>query len=141
MEEHPPLYSVILFFWLRLVGTEPFALRLLSVVFGTLAVALVYVLGRRLVSSQVGLIAAALMTLSAFAVYYSQETRMYTLALAITTTSSYLFVRWLGIGEATVHAMGLDAHQHNQTPVAGLLNSDKLSYSLSRAEPRYWLSG
>lgn len=130
VEEHPPLYSVILFFWLRLVGTEPFALRLLSVVFGTLAVALVYVLGRRLVSSQVGLIAAALMTLSAFAVYYSQETRMYTLALAITTTSSYLFVRWLGIGEATVHAMGLDAHQHNQTPVAGLLNSDKLSYSL-----------
>ena len=130
IEEHPPLYSLILFFWLRLVGTEPFALRLLSVLFGTLAVALVYVLGRRLVSSQVGLIAAALMTLSAFAVYYSQETRMYTLALAITTTSSYLFVRWLGIGEATVQAMGLDTHQHNQTPVAGLLNSDKLSYSL-----------
>ncbi|MEJ2210203.1 MAG: glycosyltransferase family 39 protein [Anaerolineae bacterium] len=46
-DTHPPLYPTLLFFWERLAGTSPLAVRLLSALVGTLLVPVVYVLARR----------------------------------------------------------------------------------------------
>src|SRR4030042_3003679 len=52
VEQNPvgwlPLHSFALHYWMALVGQTPFSARLFSVVFGVLAVALLFPLGRRL---------------------------------------------------------------------------------------------
>jgi len=58
-------------------GTTKSAVKLLSVLFGVLAIPMIYVVGRQLFNKGVGLVAAFILALSSFNIYYSQETRMY----------------------------------------------------------------
>jgi mannosyltransferase len=76
---HPPLYHWLLGVWTGAAGTSPFAARYLSAWFGVAAVPLTYVLGRGLGSRLGGIVAAAMLAGSQFAVFYSQEARMYPL--------------------------------------------------------------
>ena len=76
---HPPLYYWLLKIWISLFGDSEVGLRSLSV---GLAVGLVYVigvLGTRLFSARVGLLAAFIAALSPLQIYYAQEARMYML--------------------------------------------------------------
>ncbi len=50
----PPLYYELLHIWLSFVGMTPFGLRMLSVMFSMLAVALVYLIGRRAIDQTAG---------------------------------------------------------------------------------------
>jgi uncharacterized membrane protein len=74
---HPPLYYIVLHYWRAVFGETEFALRMLSVLCGVGLVIFTYLLARRLFNPRVGLIAAALLACSPFAIYYSQEARMY----------------------------------------------------------------
>ena len=67
---HPPLYYVLLHFWQTVSHNEVY-LRSLSLVPGVLAVPVVYLLGRRLVSHRAALIASALVAASMRSVYFS----------------------------------------------------------------------
>ncbi|MGC9334547.1 MAG: glycosyltransferase family 39 protein, partial [Anaerolineae bacterium] len=80
---HPPGYYVLLHLWTRLVGASDFSVAFLSVFFGMLLVVLAYRLGHRLFGPSVGLLAAALVALSPYNLWYSQEVRMYTLGAAL----------------------------------------------------------
>lgn len=86
-------YYFLLQNWIRVAGDVDFTIRFMSVFFGTLSVALAFVLGRRLFSRNVAYIAAFLSAVNPFAVYYSQEARMYSLVLALGTAALYWFVR------------------------------------------------
>jgi 4-amino-4-deoxy-L-arabinose transferase-like glycosyltransferase len=90
MDIHPPFYYLLLQAWIGLAGPSPFAVRTLSVVIGTLIVALVYLVGRRLFPRPVGLVTAALASVAPFLVYYSQEARMYALVTLLGLISTYL---------------------------------------------------
>jgi 4-amino-4-deoxy-L-arabinose transferase-like glycosyltransferase len=85
--EHPPLHSLLLRAWMALGGDSELSVRYLSAWWGVLAVALMVHLGRRLLSAAglawSGDLSALLMALSPLAVWFSQETRGYTLALAL----------------------------------------------------------
>jgi uncharacterized membrane protein len=72
IETNPPLYHLLLYFWVRLTGSSVFALRFLSLVLGVLTVPLVYRLARLAFGVPVGLLAALLCAISPFQVYYSQ---------------------------------------------------------------------
>ncbi|MGK7889690.1 MAG: glycosyltransferase family 39 protein, partial [Leptolyngbyaceae cyanobacterium] len=96
---HPPLFFCLQYHWLGLwlpllstgisePGTHVLAsphwiwvLRSLPALFGVLCVAGSYLLVRLMVSPIAGLMAAALMAVSPFAVYLSQEARHYTLPM------------------------------------------------------------
>ena len=95
VEFSPPLYFVILHYWIALFGTSEVAVRSLSVLFGVLAIPVIYVLGRRLFNDEVGLVAALILAFSAFNIWYSQETRMYSLMVLVALLSMYFFVRFL----------------------------------------------
>ena len=73
----PPLYYLLLHYWMMAFGTSESAVRLLSVLFGVLAIPMIYVVGRQLFNKEVGLVAALILALSSFNIYYSQETWMY----------------------------------------------------------------
>lgn len=79
LDQHPPLYYMLLHFWIRLVGDGPVAVRLLSALLSTLAIPAVYCLGRRLLGPAAGVLAALILALSPFHVRFAQETRMYAL--------------------------------------------------------------
>ncbi|MBK8987071.1 MAG: glycosyltransferase family 39 protein [Chloroflexi bacterium] len=77
---HPPLYFGLLHLWRAASGDSEFALRSLSVVFGSLTIAAVYLLGRSVGGWRVGLLAALFLATSRFHIVWSQEIRMYALA-------------------------------------------------------------
>ncbi len=90
LDIHPPLYYIVLHYWVRLFGVSEFAVRLLSALAGVGVVWLVYLIGRRLQGSTIGLWAAFFAALSPFLVYYSQEARMYMLATLLGALSTWL---------------------------------------------------
>ncbi|MDE3089203.1 MAG: glycosyltransferase family 39 protein [Chloroflexota bacterium] len=99
----PPLYYYLLHCWIVLAGDSEFAVRFLSLFFGALMIPLMFVTGRRLFTSSLdlprfaeeGTIAALLAALSPLYVWYSQETRMYTLITFLLLLSSYALRRAL----------------------------------------------
>lgn len=94
-EVHPPLYYLVLHYWMSLFGDSEFSTRLLSVIFGVLAVFMVYKLGRMLFDDETAAIASVLAAVSPFYIYYSQETRMYIMAAFLALTSMYCFLKLL----------------------------------------------
>ena len=92
--DHPPLHALLLGGWLRLAGDSDFAVRFLSLFCGVLAVALTYAWGRQ-IDKRAGFIAAFLIALAPFAVYYSQETRGYALLTALVLVAAIAVVKLL----------------------------------------------
>ncbi len=75
----PPLYYVLLDFWMRVAGTSDAALRLFSTACALLALPLLWSVGRDLGGTRVAAIACLLFALAPPALYYSTEGRMYAL--------------------------------------------------------------
>ena len=80
---HPPGYYLLLHGWTRLAGSSDFAVAFPSFFFGMLLVALAYLLSNRLWGPRTGMLAALLVAVSPFNLWYSQEVRMYTLGAAL----------------------------------------------------------
>jgi len=95
-EPHPVASYFLQKAWFGLAGHSEFALRFLSVWFGVLAVALLYRLGRRLeLGRRVAALAAGLLALSPYAIWHSQDARMYSMSLALTLASTLLMLEAL----------------------------------------------
>lgn len=99
-ELHPPLYYIILHFWMLLFGTSEVATRSLSAIFGIISIFLIYQVGRTLFNHRVGLISGFLSGISYFHIYYSQEMRNYSLLLLLTLLSFFLFIKILRADKA-----------------------------------------
>jgi mannosyltransferase len=89
IRENGPLYFFVLRGWIALTGTTGYTLRFFSLMFGVLCVPLSYVLGRRLFDPLSGLLAAAMVAVSPYLVWYSQEVKMYTLVTALALLGVY----------------------------------------------------
>jgi 4-amino-4-deoxy-L-arabinose transferase-like glycosyltransferase len=94
-EPHPVASYYLQHFWLNWAGHNEFALRFTSLWFGVLAVALLYSLGRQLLKAEAAILAALLLVVSPYAIWHSQDARMYSMSLALTLASTWLMVRWL----------------------------------------------
>ncbi|MCQ3932055.1 MAG: hypothetical protein DPW16_16515 [Chloroflexi bacterium] len=92
---HPPGYYIGLKWWMFFAGKTEYGLRSFSAFWGLLAVAGTYGLGRRLYGPLAASIAAALVAANPFAVYYSQETRMYAQLGALSVLSFWVLVKML----------------------------------------------
>lgn len=84
-DNYPPLHNILVQVSLRLLGETEFALRLPSAILGSLTVLLVYWVGALLGSRWGGLIAAILLTVAGFHIWYSQEARTYALMACAAT--------------------------------------------------------
>jgi mannosyltransferase len=95
IDQHPPLYYLLLHYWIALNGDTPFNARLLSALFGAGTIPVIYLIGKRLSDAMVGLAAAMFLALSLFNIYYAQETRMYTFLTFNAAVAIYALVRLL----------------------------------------------
>jgi uncharacterized membrane protein len=124
---HPPLFFCLMHGWLRwlqpLSASLAWQLRSLPAVLGVGAIAAMYALNRVAFSPAAGLAAAALMAVSPFCVYLSQEARHYTLPMLLITLALLGLVqiqaRWwqgqrisigLWLGWVLVNSLGLYVH-------------------------------
>ncbi len=94
-----PFYFLMLRGWIGLAGYSEYALRFLSLLCGVISVALIITLGTRLFNRAVGLIAGALLAVSAYQVWYSQEVKMYTLITMLALASIYFLRRGVEEGQ------------------------------------------
>lgn len=95
IDQHPPLYYILLHYWIALNGNSPYDVRLLSALLGAGTIPIIYLIGKRLSGVTMGLAAAAILTFSPFHIHYAQETRMDTLLMFNAAVAIYALVRLL----------------------------------------------
>jgi 4-amino-4-deoxy-L-arabinose transferase-like glycosyltransferase len=92
---HPPLHYFVLRGWLDVFGSGVIQARMLSVLFGTLAIAMLYVLTDYLLGRRSALLASLLLAVSQLNIQFAQEARPYAQFLFLFLACCYLFIRAL----------------------------------------------
>lgn len=92
---HPPLYFLLLHFWINTWGDGIFALRFLSVLTGIATVPLGIWLACLIASRRVAVLTGVLLALLPIAVRYSQEVRMYSLMGLLLLGATIALVQWV----------------------------------------------
>ena len=144
---HPPLHYYLLHGVFRTLGFGDFQARLVSVVFGTLTIAVMFLLGRYVYDTAAGLIGALLMAVSQLAVMYSQEARPYAMAVFFTACSILCFVvalrerrRMAWAGFLLFGILMLYTHYYTVLILAGLLLYDVVARRNQPGIPvRWWM--
>lgn len=90
---HPPGWFIILWTWTKIFGYSEIAVRLPSVIFGTITILIVYLICRKLFSQKLALIAALLLSVNPLHIYYSQEGRMYAFAALAVSVNILLLIK------------------------------------------------
>ena len=89
---HPPLYHLLLHFWMYFGQSESW-IRLLSVIFAVLSIFLAYLLAKEFTDDKKALISAFLLAIAPYHIWYSQEARPYMLFVLISLFSSYCLLK------------------------------------------------
>ncbi len=92
-EKNPPLYYVLLHFWVLVFGDSEFSVRLMSVILGSVSIIAIYALGKLLFNKRAGIIAALIIAVSVFHIQYSQEARAYALIALLSIISYYSLMK------------------------------------------------
>lgn len=91
-EFNPPL-----FFWIEhymlMFGNSELVLRFIPAIAGIATIPIFFLIGRELKDDATGLIAAFILTISQFAIFYSQEARAYSLLLLFVSIALYFYIR------------------------------------------------
>lgn len=92
---NPPLYYLLLHFWIKIFGTSEIALRCLSLVFFAINIYVVYLFLKKIfkVPSRKIPIYLLLFSLNPLLLYYAFEARMYSLFALLSTLSFYFMIR------------------------------------------------
>lgn len=102
VDNHSPLYYLMLKFWSDMWGYSEFALRSLTILFSLVSIYFTYKIAQLLTTSKlVWYFSALFLSVSQFYVYYSQEARMYMPAAAFATMAVLYFLRLLK--ESKIH--------------------------------------
>ena len=106
IDQHPPLYYLLLHYWMALNGNTPSDLRMLSALFGTATIPVIYLIGKRMSGWLVGLVAAMILAISPFNIRFAQEARMFTLLAFNAAVVMYALVRLLTDPRAFTRPIG-----------------------------------
>lgn len=90
---HPPLYYLFMSVWSTIFGTSEIALRMPSVIFSLIAGWYVYKIGELIKNKTVGLWSSAFFLFNPLIIYYSQEARMYMMAVMLLSVALFYFLQ------------------------------------------------
>ncbi len=91
----PPLYEIIMHFWLKIFGTGEFPQRSFSAFLGIVSVYIIYRLSRLLFDEKTGLLVCLFASLSFSWFSFFRQNRCYGLFICLTLLSFYLFFYYL----------------------------------------------
>lgn len=100
----PPLYYLLVHFWVLLFGASDAAVRSLSGIFSVLGCAAGFFLARRLWGVRVAWVTLAVVAILPYQVYFGTEARMYSLVML---EAALLLLVWLGNWELSPHRRAL----------------------------------
>ena len=86
----PPLYYLLLHYWIQLFGNSDVAVRSLSGLCSLLALVGLFFLVRRIWGTETAFVATGLLAASAFATYYATEARMYALVMLLVVALGWM---------------------------------------------------
>ena len=92
IDQHPPLYYLLLHYWIAVKGDTAYSVRMLSALFSIATIPMMYLIGKRLSGVMMGLVAALILALSPFNIRFAQETRMYALLMFNASVAIYALV-------------------------------------------------
>ncbi|MBK9358015.1 MAG: glycosyltransferase family 39 protein [Bacteroidales bacterium] len=95
-EPNPPLFMILLHFWMKLVGLETGAIRILPLIFNAVTVVFLYLAGKRFFSLWTGLVASGLFLFSTYHFYHGIEARTYSFFSMATAASLYFYFLYAG---------------------------------------------
>lgn len=88
---NPPLYYLLLHFWMKITGQSDEGLRILSLTAHLASVLIVYIFAEKKMSKKFASFVAVFTLLNPMLLYYAFEIRMYSFFALLTITSFYFF--------------------------------------------------
>ncbi|HET9530033.1 MAG TPA: glycosyltransferase family 39 protein [Blastocatellia bacterium] len=92
-EPHPQAYYFLMWTWTKLFGTSLTAIRLPSVLFGTLSLILVFFVASRVYGQMAGILCMAMLAFNGHHIYWSQMARMYAMLCFLGLLSTLLLLK------------------------------------------------
>ena len=90
--DNPPLWELLLHFWVKVFGISEVSIRTLSLIFSVLTVIPIYLLGEKYLHRFAGMAAAVFYSCSTFSIFMAHECRVYSLIGCCTACSVLLFI-------------------------------------------------
>lgn len=107
----PPLYYILLHYWMILFGNSEAAVRFLSLIFHLFTVVIIFLIARKIIRSVFGSAFIALVTLfNPFLLQYAFEARTYSLLTFLSVAALYLIMLKRYVETGIVLALAIFAH-------------------------------
>ena len=90
--DNPPLWELLLHYWVKAFGISEVAIRSLSLIFSALTIIPIYLAGEKYLHRFAGLAASLCYCFSTFSIYMAHECRVYSLIGCCTAFSLLLFI-------------------------------------------------
>lgn len=89
---NPPLYFILLKGWINIFGMSEFSTRALSVIFSSATIFVLYYFSRKFFNSEMAIYISLIFTLAQIQLYFSHETRGYTIIVFMSALSFYFYL-------------------------------------------------
>ena len=90
---HPPLYYLLLAFWIKLFGSSEISVRALSVMVSAIFLVVLYRLALKFTNTMGALFVVLICSLSPYFVFYGEQARPYSLVSCFSTLSFYFLLK------------------------------------------------